>query len=418
MVFVATDVYDPRTFLSGIPFDEFTRRRREAPVSWCEERAFDQWPAGPGFWGVFRHADITTVNRNPEVFSSSAGATQVRDVGPEDLPFVQQMMLNMDPPDHTRLRRVMSRSFTPRAVQRLSESIESRARRLVDEVSALGRCDFVKGVSADLPVATLAEIMGVPHDDRHLLYSWANRVIGYQDDDYAESAKTSGDQPPPNPRSRAALSDMYDYADALAATKIANPGDDLLSVLLQHDTDGESLTVEQYQNMFFLLSVAGNETVRNGLPGALLTLIEHPEAMAELRSDRSLMATAVDELLRFTPPVVHFRRTAVRDTELGGQAIGVGEKVVVFYASGNRDEDAFDDPDQLRLDRDPNPHLSFGAGAHHCLGAHLARMQMSAMLNAVLDRWDDIALETQPVRLTSSFQAGFKSMPITFRSQP
>jgi cytochrome P450 len=258
----------------------------------------------------------------------------------------------------------------------------------------------------------------VPHDDRHLLYSWANLVIGYQDDDYAESAKTSGDQPPPNPRSRAALSDMYDYADALAATKIANPGDDLLSVLLQHDTDGESLTVEQYQNMFFLLSVAGNETVRNGLPGALLTLIEHPEAMAELRSDRSLMATAVDELLRFTPPVVHFRRTAVRDTELGGQAIGVGEKVVVFYASGNRDEDAFDDPDQLRLDRDPNPHLSFGAGAHHCLGAHLARMQMSAMLNAVLDRWDDIALETQPVRLTSSFQAGFKSMPITFRSQP
>ena len=408
------DLYDPRTFLAGIPWPELDRRRRDEPVSWCEEAAFDPWPAGPGFWGVFRHADITYVNRHPELFSSSKGATQVRDPDPVDLPFVQEMMLNMDPPDHTRLRRVVSRSFTPRAVERLAESIERRARTLVEEATAAGRCDFVKDVSADLPVATLAEIMGVPLEDRHLLYRWANRVIGYQDDDYAEPAPTKADGTPLNPRSREALSDMYAYANDLARAKLIDPGEDLLSVLLHHEGEDGALTVEQYENFFFLLSVAGNETVRNGLPGSLLTLLEHPEQMERLRSDRSLMTTAVDELLRFTPPVVHFRRTATADTELSGVSIKAGQKVVVFYASGNRDPEVFDRADQLVLDRDPNPHLSFGAGAHHCLGAHLARMQLGAMLNAVLDCWADIELSAEPVRLTSSFQAGFKSLPISF----
>jgi cytochrome P450 len=409
---MAVDLYDPRSFLDGIPWEEFARRRRDAPVSWCEETSFEDWPAGPGFWGVFRHRDIETVNRNPEVFSSHAGATQIRDPAAEDLPFIQQMMLNQDPPDHTRLRRVVSRSFTPRAAEGLRASIEARAHDLVAAVRFAGGCDFVTEVSADLPVATLADLMGVPSEDRHLLYRWANRVIGYQDEDYAEPG--AGNGPPVNPRSRAALDDMYVYANDLAAEKLRDPGDDLLSVLLHHDRDGESLSVEQYQNFFFLLSVAGNETVRNGLPGALLTLLEHPDALRRLRDEPALMPTAVEELLRFTPPVVHFRRTATVDVELGGSDIRAGDKVVVFYASGNRDGEVFDEPDELRLDRSPNPHLSFGAGPHLCLGAHLARLQMEAMLGEVLAQWDDIELAGPPRRLASSFQAGFKSLPIRF----
>ncbi len=423
---MGVDLSSPATFVQGMPWDEFARRRRDAPVSWCEESAYGPWPEGPGFWGVFSYQDIVEVNRNPDRFSSHIGATQIRDPAPEDLRFVQEMVLNMDPPDHTRLRRVVSRSFTPRASARLADGIEARARSLVDAVTDAGHCDFVRDVSADLPVATLADVMGVPQSDRHLLYDWSNRVIGYQDDEYGQIALDDEGRPI-NPRSRAALSDMFDYAHELANAKLKDPGDDLLSVLLHADVDSSAttahpdesrLTVEQYENFFFLLSVAGNETVRNGLPGALMALIEDHEAWNQLRDDPSLFDTAIDELLRFAPPVIHFRRTARVDTELAGVPIAAGEKVVVFYASGNRDETVFREPDRLLLDRHPNPHLSFGVGPHLCLGAHLARLQMRAMLSRVIERWEDVQLDGPAVRLGSSFQSGYKSLPIRFRARP
>ncbi len=418
------DLYDPRTFLGGVPHDAFARLRREAPVAWHPERAMLGWPSGPGFWGVFRHADVAYVNRHPELFSSQLGATQIRDPSPTDLAFVREMLLNMDPPEHTKLRRAVNRAFTPRAVARMEATIVERAEAIVAAVRDRGEGDFVRDIGTELPLLTLAEIMGVPVEDRQLLYDWSNRIIGYQDVDYGEvrdeadaaDPEAALRPPPVNPRSRAALTDMFDYAHALAERKLREPGEDVLSMLLRADVDGEAITVEQYENFFFLLAVAGNETLRNGIPGGMLALLEHPAQLRRLRDDLSLLPTAVEELLRFHAPVTHFRRTATADTELAGVPISAGDKVVVFYASANRDPAVFGPTtEELDLTRAPNEHLSFGVGPHVCLGIHVARTQLRAMFSAVLRGLPEIELDGEPVRLASSFQAGFKRLPVRWR---
>lgn len=414
------DLYDPRTFLTGVPHDAFARLRTEAPVAWHPEQAMLGWPAGPGFWGVFRHADVAYVNRHPELFSSQLGATQIRDPTPTDLDFVRQMLLNMDPPEHTKLRRAVNRAFTPRAVARMESTIVERADAIVSGVRDRGACDFARDIGTDLPLLTLAEIMGVPVEDRRLLYDWSNRIIGYQDEEYGDvrtgDVAATPRPPPVNPRSRTALSDMFDYAHALAEHKLRQPGEDVLSLLLRADLDGEAITVEQYENFFFLLAVAGNETLRNGIPGGMLALLEHPDELRRLRHDLSLLPTAVEELLRFHAPVTHFRRTATVDTVLADVPIRAGDKVVVFYASANRDEAVFGpDADMLDLGRTPNDHLSFGVGPHVCLGLHVARTQLRAIYAAVLEGLSDIELDGEPVRLASSFQAGFKRLPVRWR---
>ncbi|MED7922698.1 cytochrome P450 [Nonomuraea sp. LP-02] len=417
----AVQVFLPSTYENSVPYDLFARLRAETPVRWIPEPAVGPWREGPGFWAVFRHADVKHVLRTPEDFSSHLGATQIRDPDtPSDLAFVQDMMLNMDPPDHSRLRRIVAAAFTPRAVRTLERAIAERAAALF----AQGTCDFVE-VAADLPVWTLAHVMGVPARDRRLLYDWASRVIGYQDADHAglstadvasltpmgRRAVTSRPQPRPgvNPRSRAALADMFGYAHALAGAS----GDDG-SVMSAMRRGG--LTESEFENMFFLFAVAGNETLRNGIPGGLLTLLEHPAELARLRADPSLLEPAVEELLRFWPPVIHFRRTATRDLTLGGHPVRTGEKVVVYHASANRDPSVFPDPDRLDLARAPNDHVSFGFGPHVCLGAHLARAQFRAMLRELL-RWD-VELAGEPRRLTSNFQNGLKSLPVRLTARP
>ncbi|MEV4922625.1 cytochrome P450 [Streptomyces roseoverticillatus] len=422
---VTADVFLPATYAHGVPYARFRELRDESPVRRIGEPAVGPWPPGPGFWAVFRHADVKHVLRSPETFSSHLGATQVRDPDTEaDLHFVRATMLNQDPPGHSRLRRIVAASLTPRAVRELEDVIDSRARALVDGVARRGEADFV-ALTADLPVRTLAHILGVPEEDGPLIYDWANRIIGYQDTDYALSdtaapdgltpmgrealarrpaPRTRPDGYPANPRSREALADMLHYAHALAE----RPAPGSVMALMREG----GLTRDEFEMMFFLFAVAGSEAPRNALPGGMLALLDHPGQFALLRSRPELIPTAVEEMLRYWSPVVHFRRTAARDTELGGQRIRRGEKVVVFHPSANRDERVFPDPDRFDITRSPNDHVSFGFGPHFCLGAHLARAQMRALLRAVLERLPGLEQAGEAVRLTSNFQNGLKHLPV------
>jgi cytochrome P450 len=428
-------VFDPDTYVRGVPYDAFARLRSREPVTWVEEPPVDRWPAGPGYWAVWRHADVKSVLSDPDLFSSHLGATQIRDPRtPEDLAYVRQSMLNMDPPGHSRLRGLLARSFTPRAVARLERRIDEQARRIVDGVAEAGECDFAK-VAADLPLSTLAEVLGVPESDRYLLFDWASRVIGYQDAEYAAIDLTDreGATPMaraalavrprpdpegrmPDPRTRDGIPDLYAYAHELAAFKRRHPGEDVMSILLhQVDEGGGRVSVSEFENMFWLFAVAGNETLRNGMPGGMFALLTFPEERAKLAADRGLLKTGVEEMLRWWTPVIHFRRTATRDCELAGRPIRAGDKVVVYFASANRDEHVFPEPDRFDAGRTPNDHLAFGYGAHFCLGAHLARVQMRALFGAVLDRFQQIELAGEVVRLRSNFQNGIKHLPIRWR---
>jgi cytochrome P450 len=425
-------VFDPDTYLRGMPHDAFARLREREAVTWVEEPPVGPWPAGPGFWGVWRHADVRQVLRDPRLFSSHLGATQIRDPAtPADLAEVRRSMLNMDPPEHSRLRGLLARAFTPRAVALLEHRIEQRARGLVDGIAEAGDCDFAK-VAAELPVLTLADVLGVPESDRHLLFDWASRVIGYQDEEYstiditdrggatamaraalAVRPRPAADGRMPDPRTRGGIPDLYTYAQQLAEHRRRHPGDDVMSILLQQvDGDSGRVSVAEFENLFWLFAVAGNETLRNGVPGGMLALLQHPAEYAALAADRSLLATAVDEMLRWWSPVVHFRRTATRDCEIAGHPIAAGDKVVAYLASANHDERVFTEPGRFRAGRIPNDHVAFGHGPHFCLGAHLARRQMRALFAAVVDEIEEVELAGEVVRLRSNFQNGVKHLPL------
>ena len=429
-------VFDPSTYVDGVPFAALARLRRDHRIAWVDEHPLLGLPGGPGFWLVLSHADVETVLTRPEIFSSALGGTQTRDPpNPEALRYVRRMMLNMDPPEHSRLRRLLTKSFTPRAVAQLEARIREHSRAIIARVVAAessGRCDFAKDVAADLPLLTLAEVLGVPAEDRMLLFDWSNRVIGYQDPDYAVSAAFDGStgtpmarealryRPTPgptgsmpDPRTRDGMPDLYAYAHLLAEEKRRRPGADVMSILLaETDDEGGRLAVEEFENMFWLFAVAGNETLRNGLPGACIALLDHPAAQDELRADLSLMPSAVEEFLRWWTPVMTFRRTATQDCRLGDTNIRTGDKVVVSFTSANRDERVFRDPDQLNIRRQPNPHLAFGYGPHFCLGAHLARVQMRALFTEVLSRMGRLEYDGEPTYLRSNFQRGVKRLPI------
>jgi cytochrome P450 len=430
---------DPDTFVSGVPFALLAQLRRESPVVWVDEPALAGWAGGPGFWLVLRHADVTDVLRQPTVFSSWLGGTQVRDPStPTALAFARQMMLNQDPPAHSRLRRLLTRSFTPRAVALLETGIRANAAMLVERAlgaTDAGECDFATDIAADLPLLTLADILGVPESDRWLLFDWSNRVIGYQDPDYATSARfdpTAGtemarkaawlrpepdpDGRMPDPRTREGMPDLYAYAHLLAQYRREAPGEDVTSILLaQLDSVDGRVSEAEFETLFWLFSVAGNETLRNGLPGGMIALLEHPTAQAMLRADPDGLGSAVDEMLRWWTPVMVFRRTASADSMIADVPIRAGDKVVVSFASANRDEAVFADPDRFDPTRAPNPHLAFGHGPHFCLGAHLARVQMKALFYALLIHTSAIEYAGAPTYLRSTFQRGVKHLPIRWR---
>jgi cholest-4-en-3-one 26-monooxygenase len=396
---VPVDLSDSRSFVPEVPHAWLAYLRRHDPVHWQEEAN------GPGYWAVTKYHDCVTVNREFDRFSSAAKGTMPFEMAEDEIAQQGLMMLNMDPPLHTRYRRLVNKGFTPRMVRDLEQSIHRSADAIIDQVSEAGQADFVTDLSAELPLQVIAELLGVPPDDRHKMFDWSNRMVGSEDPEYqlhAEIAMT-------------AAMELYAYAAELFTKKRLDPQADLMSVLTTVEVEGERLNSMELELFFLLLTVAGNETTRNLMSGAMHAFFENPDQWERLRHDRSLLPSAVEEMLRFVTPVMNFRRTAMCDTELSGTKIGEGDKVVFYHASGNRDEEIFVDPDLFDVGREPNPHIAFGGGGpHFCLGANLARMEIRVMFEHLLDRLPDLHLAGEVQRLQSQFINGVKHLPVTF----
>jgi cytochrome P450 len=408
------NVFDPRVFTGGLPHEAFQQLRDSAPVSWQEEHEVLDWPAGPGYWAVTRYADVRHVLRTPKVFSSWLGATQIRDPEPDDLAFIRRMILNMDPPEHQRIRKLVAAVFTRRRLEQSAAEITARATALISSVASRGSCDLPVDVTDDFPLLNLADLLGVPASDRDLLLRWTNRVIGYQDPEHAAEVVRDAAGKPLNPRSPAMLADMFGYASELFAYKKKNPAEDLMSALVDATVDGRALDDAELQMFFFLVVIAGNDTVRSALPGGVLALAEHPAAYRQLRADLDLLPGAVEEILRWHPPVLSFRRTATQDVVLAGQQIQAGDKVVVYHASAHYDSRQFPHPYRFDITRSPNDHLAFGQGPHLCLGAHFGRLQMRIFFREFLTRLPQVEPAGPVVRLTSNFINGVTHLPLNW----
>jgi cholest-4-en-3-one 26-monooxygenase len=397
------DLTDSRNFVAGVPYEWFAYLRRHAPAYWHDE------VDGPGFWAITRHEDCVTVNRDAQRFSSFRKGTFLWETPEDQLEQQRLMMVTMDPPLHTRYRRLVNKGFTPRMIGELQQSIHGVADEIIDRICESGSADFVIDVAAELPLVVLAELLGVPPEDRSKMFDWSNRMIGREDAEY------QGGQAAADENAGLAATELFGYANELYEHKRAHPGEDLMSVLTQVDLDGERLSELELDLFFLLLAVAGNETTRNLMSGAMVAFSQFPDQWERLRNDRTLLPTAVEEMLRFVTPVMNFRRQATEDVELGGQQINEGDKVVFFHVSANRDESVFDDPDRFDVGRKPNPHMAFGGGGpHFCLGANLARMEIIVMFEHLLDRLPDITVDGTVERLQSNFINGVKHLPVAF----
>jgi cholest-4-en-3-one 26-monooxygenase len=392
------DLINPENFIPGVPHEAFAVLRKEAPVHWHE------YPGDTGFWAITKYDDIVAVSKDNVTFSSFRGGSLIKDLPEEDLANTRTIMLNMDPPQHSKYRKLVSQGFTPRMTAQLEPRIRAAAADIVDKVAARGECDFVREIAAELPLQVIAELVGVPHDDRHKVFEWSNRLIGMDDPEFANSPDEG----------KMAAAELWMYANQLAEERKREPRNDLVTVLMTGEVDGEKLTEVEFDSFFLLLAVAGNETTRNLISGGMLALIEHPEQRQRLLDNPNLLNSAVEEMLRWVSPVMHFRRTATRDAEIRGQKIRAGEKVVVYYPSANRDEDVFPNPNTFDVGRTPNNHLAFGIGEHFCLGSNLARLEIRAMFEELLRRLPDIELAAPARRLRSNFINGVKEMPIRF----
>ena len=390
----------------GAPHDQFTWLRRHAPVYWHADGGTPEWP---GFWAVTRHADIGHISRHPEIFSSHRRLVLFAEAPDSELEMQRLMMLNMDPPQHTRQRSFVNRGFTPRMIGRLEKHIREICDTLIDEVVPRGQADFVTEIAAPLPLHVICELVGAPPEDRGWIFELSNKMVGFDDPEF-RSAPEQGLQ---------AAAEIYAYAGRLAARRREQPADDIVTRLLQPDDAGEVLTTDEFNLFFLLLTVAGSETTRNAASGGMLAFFEHPAQWEGLLAAPGLIPAAAEEIVRWVSPVNLFRRTAICDTELGGQAIAEGDKVVVFYASADRDEDVFADPQEFDIARDPNPHIGFGGGGpHFCLGRHLAALELRVLLQTLAERMPDVALAGEVSRLRSNFLNGIKHMPVRFTHTP
>ena len=400
------DLVDHERFHERVPYEWFEHLRREAPVYRHPAPADGSLPP---FWCLTKHADIAAVSHDPTRFTSTNGAAllQIQSFDDNLSAIASDFLLLTDPPAHTSMRRIITSAFTPRAVARLEERMRDQARVAVDRIIEDGECDFV-GPAAELPIQVIADMMGVPEPDRPKLYDWTTRTFGVEDPDCVASYDDF----------LAAFAETFTYALELCAEKRQRPTDDILSTLVQAEIEGERLTDMQLSLFFYLLSTAGNETTRTLIMQGMLVLLEHPDAAAALREDRSLIPGAVDEMLRFSSPVHHMARTATVDTELRGETIRAGDLIALWYVSGNRDEEVFDEPTVFDPRRKgPVLHQAFGGGgAHYCLGASLARMEGRVMFEEVFDRLRDIEQAGPASRLRSNFTNGLKSLPIRYRA--
>jgi cholest-4-en-3-one 26-monooxygenase len=390
------DLANLDTFVAGVPHDMFDVLRRDAPAYFHPESD------GAGFWCIVRHDDLQRLSHDWEDYSSEWGIT-LHELGDEELGQQRMMMLIMDPPRHTKLRLLVNKGFTPRMIGRLHDRIREVAVDIVEQARQRGECDFVVDIAAELPLQVIAEMMGVPQEDRHKVFEWSNRLIGSDDPEYAVS----------NEDAMGAAMEMFTYANDLAAKKRANPTDDIVSTLLSAEVEGERLSDLEFDVFFQLLAVAGNETTRNLISHGMLALLEHPDQHRLLLEDRSLLPSAVDEMLRYASPVMYMRRTAQHDLELHGEQLRKGDKVALWYIAANHDPEVFEDPHRFDVRRTPNEYLAFGGGGpHFCLGSHLAKLEITVMFEELLNRLPDIELAGPVQRLRSNFINGIKHMPV------
>jgi cytochrome P450 len=391
------DLLSPASFAAGQPHDQFRWLRENRPVHWHEE------PGGPGFWAVTRYDDVWAVDRDFQAYSSEP-TIMITDPAAESAAFgPYKMMLMMDPPDHTAFRKLIRSEFTLPAARLREARIKALARQIVDAVIDKGECDFVEQVAGEMPSFVIAELMGLPLDDGRELYK------------LTEAIHTAPEALPPGAGAQAVMK-MFEYGSRVIAEKRAKPGDDLASRLLAAEVDGRRLEDMEFLLFFLLLVDAGGDTTRNLLSGALLALMENPDQHAWLMADlEARLPQAREEMLRYVSPVIYMRRTAKRDTVLGGREIRAGDKVVMYFGAANRDPSKFADPDRFDLSRAANEHIAFGAGAHNCLGQHIARIEIDAMLVEVLTRMKDFSLAAPVEWLPSNFISGPKHMPVRFR---
>jgi cholest-4-en-3-one 26-monooxygenase len=393
------DIFSPDTYAQAVPHETFEVLRREDPVHWQNE------PEGPGYWALMKYDDVVQVSSDNELFSSWRGGTNIPDMPEDGMSVIRTIMLNMDPPMHTKYRKLVATGFTPKMVNAMRPHVQEITRGIVDRVIEKGECDFVTEISAQLPLAVIAEMIGVPPEDQQKVFDWSNKLIGFDDPEYMTTEE----------QGRLAATEMFMYANQMALDRRANPRDDLVTVLLNAEVDGDRLTEADFDGFFILLTVAGNETTRNLISGAMLALMEHPEQRQRMIEDPGLMPTAVEEFLRWVSPLIYFRRTLQRDAVVGGQQMREGDKVAMYYGSANRDEAVFERGNVFDVGRSPNPHLAFGGGGpHFCLGASLARLEISCMFQEILSRMPDMELAGDVKRLRSNFINGIKHIPVRF----
>jgi cholest-4-en-3-one 26-monooxygenase len=396
------DIIDPSVYeRGGIPHEQFKWLRDNDPVHWHADTAEDM----PGFWAVTRHEDVVHVSRHPELFSSHLRTSMYEEFTDDEILLYGMMMLFQDPPDHTKNRLKVNRGFTPRMIKQLEEHIRDICHELIDDVSPSGEACFVEDIAAHLPAYVICELLGAPVGDRQKICDWSNKIIGFADPELT-GAKDQAAQ---------FAGELMAYAAELAAAREADPRDDIATKLLQPDESGSRLSIEEFQLFLLMLVIAGHETTRNGSVGGMLAFFDNPEQWQRLQDSRALLRTAPDEIVRWTSPINLFRRTAVKDTELGGKQIKQGDKVVIFYSSANRDERVIANPDVFDVSRDPNPHVGFGGGGpHFCLGTHLARLELSVLFETILDRMPDIHPVGEARLLRSNFVNGVKELRVCF----
>ncbi len=409
---VQPDLVHPKTYVDfGYPHAAWTKIRQSNPVEWVERSA------GDSYWAITKHADITHIGKNPELFISSP--TLFIPFEDED-PNVQRFeapptLIALDPPKHHKYRQLISKRFTPRALKAFHGDIDRIAKKIVDkllEEGDEGEVDFVDRVAAPLPIAVIAWLLGVPESDWDLLFEWTNRTIGAGDPEYQKEGEDASQT------ANAAMIELFTYFTKLIEEKRKNPADDLVTLFANAEVDGKKLEPMDVLSWCFIIVVAGNETTRNGTSGGMLAMIEHQDQLRLLQKDPSLMNPAVEEILRWTSPIIHFARTATADTEVRGQKISEGERVALFYGSANRDEEVFDRPFEFDITRHPNRHLAFGIGEHFCAGAHVARLEMQVAYKYLFPRIEEIELAGPVERLHSALVGGVKHLPIRYKLRP
>ena len=389
----------------------FQTLREEAPIRFFAEPVIPGLPTGPGFWSLTHHADVLHVSRHPEIFSSAEGGVNIIDQ-PADFGEFFGSMIVMDDPRHARLRRIVSRGFTPGMLKQVEANVETAAAQIIDNVIERGSCDFVTDIAAALPLKIICDMMGIPESQFQFCFDRTNIILGAGDPEYIPDPLSV------IPALLQAGSELSGVVQELAQHRRANPTSDLTSALVHAEVDGERLTDSEIGSFFVLLVVAGNETTRNAISHGMKALCDYPEQRKLWMGDFDRLApTAVEEIVRWATPVIHFRRTALRDTEISGQTIREGEKVVLWYNSANRDAAVFDDPFAFRIGRSPNEHVGFGGpGPHFCMGAHLARREITVMFRQLFRRMPDLQIVAPPARLVSFFIHGIKRMPCEFRA--